>query len=145
MKRRPPSAPAASRARARARVPDRSIGIYLDTAFERTISGLNDAAIELAMYKGYVVLSVKEDSERARAIAKHIRVEVGGQAWLAGRDFDRVIAALREARAMWRQHQVDVRRIAACAACRKLFAAVCDKHRPLFDKYRRPTRRRGRR
>jgi hypothetical protein len=119
-------------------------GIYLDVEWTRRYrSKWLQASVDLTMYKGRILLSVAEESDRATALAKHAGVTIGGDAWMNVSDIDAIGGLLREARRVLRQHQADVRKVAACKECSRIFAGVCKRHRALFKKYRRPKRSRG--
>lgn len=120
----------------------KNIGIYLNVDFERSFKS-NDAVVKMSLYKGHVVLKVVSTTKRARALAEHAGVCEAGVAWLEGPDLDRVIALLRDAQTAWRLHRDDIRKVAACEKCRERFAGVCDRHRVLFKKYKRPRHTRG--
>lgn len=123
---------------------DDDIGIYLDVDWERTyVSRWLDARVELALYKGRVILSVESDAARAKALATHAGIVVGGRAWMRITDIDEVIKLLRAARRVLKMHQSDIRQVAACRDCRSIFAGVCARHRRLFKKYKKPKQSRG--
>ena len=117
---------------------DDNIGIYLSIDdWKRThTSRWLDAEICMTLYKGNILLSVNSRTNRAKALAEHAGITIGGTAWMHASDIDAITKMLREARRVLRQHDIDVRKVAACDKCRQIFGGVCDRHRPLFAKYR---------
>lgn len=109
---------------------------YLDVDWNRTYkSKYSDSPVELTFYKGKVLLSVPQATDRAKALQEHAGLVLAGTAWLHVEDIDGLIKLLREGRRVYLKHQSDALKVANCEACREIFGAVCDKHRPLFKKY----------
>lgn len=118
------------------KIDPKNIGIYLDVDWERTFKPkYSDSGVELSFYKGRVLVTVPYGTERAKALQEQTGFVVAGTAWLDDEAIDRLVKLLREGKRVFKTHQRDIAKVAACAACRSRFGAVCDKHRSLFKKY----------
>lgn len=88
--------------------------------------GLNGGRFELASYKGHIVLRVnpKPGDEDAKAAAR-LGFRINGDAWLRGREFDELIALLREAKRVW---LAELRVRIAVTKCKWCKNGLCKRH-----------------
>ena len=76
--------------------------IDVDEKFRREYTAkFLDAEIVLEGYKGAVLLHVGLPAGARRTAAAELGLRLGGVAWLRGKDFDKLIGLLKEAKREW--------------------------------------------
>lgn len=109
----------------------------LDVSWERKMREVGDAAIEVSLYKGKIVMSIPHVSEQAKKYQEATGRTLAGTAWLDDKSIDQLISMLRDAKKTYKKHLGAARVAAACDDCTY---KVCAKHKHIFRGWKRGKR-----